>query len=55
MYFTHRVDIYDLDLNLICWNSFTSKEKAQDYAKKLNSSFLKHIGKVEVKTYYAHN
>ena len=52
MYFTHKVNIYDLNLELICWNSFTDKSKAEKYAKNLRAEHLKHVGKIEVVPHY---
>ena len=50
-YLIHRVNVYDLDLKLICYNSFTFKSDAEQYAKKIRSAHLKHVGKVEIKTH----
>jgi len=49
-YLVHTVNVYDLDLELICYSEFTMKLKAEEYAKKLRSQHLKHIGKIDIVT-----
>ena len=49
-YLIHTVSVYNLDLELLSFREFISKEKAEKYAKDLRSQHLKHVGKIEVKT-----
>jgi len=49
-YLVHTVNVYDLDLKLICYSGFTMKFKAEEYAKKLRSQHFKHIGKIDIVT-----
>jgi len=49
-YLIHTVSVYNLDLELLSFREFISKEKANEYAKHLRSQHLKHVGKIEVKT-----
>jgi len=50
-YFTHKVNVYDLAENLICWASFSSRVDAEKYRVNLINSNLKHIGNVELEVY----
>jgi len=49
-YLVHTVNVYDLNLKLICYSGFTMKYKAEECAKKLRSQHFKHIGKIDVIT-----
>jgi hypothetical protein len=49
-YLIHTVSVYNLDLELLSFREFISKEKADEYAKNLRSQHFKHVGKIGVKT-----
>lgn len=50
--FVQKVNVYDNNLNLMFYASFTTRQKAEDYARKLRSKFSDKVGKVELEVIY---
>jgi hypothetical protein len=50
--FVKKVNVYDNNLSLIYYASFTSTKEAEDYARKLRAKFLDRIGKIELESVY---
>lgn len=50
--FVQKVNVYDNNLDLMFYASFTTKKSAEDYARKLRSSFSDKVGKVELEVVY---